>query len=134
MIPVPLDLKSDTKAWDLKTGSPLNPASLVLKPAAIKGLRSWTLETCGSRGGWEGEAGQLSPDEHLYAAAGRDGVIRFLDPATGKLRVALVNPELLLSALTWSPDNAYVAVGCATARSASGTSLRAPSSSAQRPL
>ena len=44
--PVPLDLKPDAKAWDLKPGSPLNPASLVLKPAAIKGLRSWTLETC----------------------------------------------------------------------------------------
>ena len=49
--PVPLDLKPDAKAWDLKPGSPLNPASLVLKPAAIKGLRSWTLEICASRGG-----------------------------------------------------------------------------------
>ena len=47
--PVPLDLKPDAKAWDLKPGSPLNPASLVLKPAAIKGLRSWTLEICASR-------------------------------------------------------------------------------------
>ena len=48
----------------------------------------------------------------MYATGGRDGVIRFLDPATGKLRIALVNPELDLTALTWSPDNAYVAVGC----------------------
>ena len=110
--PVPLDLKSDAKAWDLKTGFPLNSASLVLKPAAIKGLRSWTLETSASRCGGCGEAGQLSPDDQMYAAAGRDGVIRFLDPATGKLRIALVNPELDLTALTWSPDSAYVAVGC----------------------
>ena len=42
--PVRLDLKPDTKAWDLKPASPLNQASLVLKPAVINGLRSWTLE------------------------------------------------------------------------------------------
>ena len=113
--PVRLDLKPDAKAWDLKPGSPLNPASLVLKPAAIKGLRSWTLETCASRGPTRdrgGGAGQLSPDDKLYATGGHDGVIRFLDPATGKLQIALVNPELDLTALTWSPDNIYVAVGC----------------------
>ncbi len=109
--PVALNLKPDAKAWDLKTGSPLNPASLVIKPAAIKGLRSWTLEVCGSRGG--SGAGQLSPDDRLYATGGwNDGVIRFLDPATGKLRIVLVNPELEITALTWSPDSAYVAVGC----------------------
>ena len=119
--PVPLDLKPDAKAWDLKPGSPLNPASLVLKPAAIKGLRSWTLETCASRGaggagehstdnklfrtgGYQGVsgAGELSPDNKLYATGGHDGVIRFLDPATGRLRIALVNPELDLKAFTWS--------------------------------
>jgi WD40 repeat protein len=111
---VRLDLKPDAKAWDLKPGSPLNPASLVIKPAAIKGLRSWTLETCDSRGDSRGNAtGQLSPDNHLYATVGRDGVIRFLDPATGKLEMALVNPELDLTALTWSPDSGYLAVGCA---------------------
>ena len=58
--PVPLDLKPDAKAWDLKPGSPLNPASLVLKPAAIKGLRSWTLETCclSRRWAWRGRSTQ----------------------------------------------------------------------------
>ena len=87
--PVPLDLKPDAKALDLKPGSPLNPASLVIKPAAIKGLRSWTLEVCASRGGFHHNAGagQLSPDGRAYATGGHDGVIRFLDPATGKLRV-----------------------------------------------
>jgi len=109
---VPLDLKPDTKAWDLKPGSPLNRLSLVLKPAAVKDLRSWTLETCASRGGAD-DTGQLSPDGRLYATCGRDGVIRFLDPASGKLRIALVNPELNLTAPTWSPDSTYVAVGCA---------------------
>jgi WD40 repeat protein len=108
--PVPLDLKPDANAGNLKLGSPLNPAALVVNPAVIKGLRSWTLETCAARGG--GGAGQLSPDDSLYATGGRDGVIRFLDSATGKLRIALVNPELDLTALTWSPDSAYVAVGC----------------------
>ena len=110
--PVPLDLKADTKAWDLKPGCPLNPASLVLKPSVIKGLRSWTLETCASRNSCWGGTGQLSPDDQMYAAVGRDGVVRFLDSATGNLRIALVNPELDLTALTWSPDNVYVAVGC----------------------
>jgi len=108
--PVHLDLKPDAKAWDLKPGSPLNPASLVLKPAAIKGLRSWTLETCASLEGWEA-TGQLSPDDKLYATGDFDGVIRFLDPTNGKLRIALVNPELEIRAITWSPDSAYVAVG-----------------------
>ncbi len=112
--PVPLDLKPDAKAWDLNPGSPLNPASLVLKPAAIKGLRSWTLETCASRGGNPyGATGQLSPDDKLYATGGQDGVIRFLDPATGKLRIALVNPERNLTAIAWSPDNVYLVAGCA---------------------
>ena len=136
--PVPLDLKPDAKAWDLKPGSPLNPASLVLKPAAIKGLRSWTVETCASRLGWSPDwgvgAGQLSPDEQLYATGGHDGVIRFLDPATGKLRLALVNPEVYLTALAWSPDSAYVAVGCAKGavdiwNVAKGTLVIGPSSS-----
>ena len=113
-IPVPLDLKTDAKAWDLKPGSPLNRASLVVKPAVIKGLVSWTVETSASRNLCWGGVGQLSPNDKWYAAAGRDGVIRLLDPATGKLQTALANPELDVTSLTWSPDNAYVAVGCRT--------------------
>ncbi len=68
-----------------------------------------------SRGsGWDrGGAGQLSPNDQLYAMGGHDGVIRFLDPATGKLRIALLNPDLDLTAITWSPESVYVAVGCA---------------------
>ena len=74
---------------------------------AVVDARNLRLSSAGCGG-----AGQLSPDDRLYATGGHDGVIRFLDPATGKLRIALVNPELDLTALTWSPDSAYVAVGC----------------------
>ena len=69
------------------------------------------------RGNWAAigrwGAGQLSPDGRLYATCGRDGVIRFLDSNHGKLWLALVNPEIGLTVLAWSPDNAYVAIGCA---------------------
>jgi len=109
---VRLDLKPDPKAWEIKPGSPLNAAALVTKPAPINGLRSWTLEIRASRG--EGQCGALSPDDKLYAAAGRDGVIRFFDSPTGKLQAALVNPETDIAALCWSPDSTYVAVGSRT--------------------
>ena len=110
---MPLDLKPDAKAWDLKPGSPLNPASLVLKPAAIKGLRSWTLETCACSRRAVGvrlvnSARMTSCMPRAAMTASSASSIR--PPENSALR--LVNPELDLTALTWSPDNVYVAVGC----------------------
>jgi WD40 repeat protein/Leucine-rich repeat (LRR) protein len=111
----------------LQGGQPLSSIALVQRPAKIKGVRSWTIETVKPRGALNSVA--YSPDGKWLAAAGEDGVIRLLDAVTGRLVRTLVGHGAAISTLAWQPKGKVLASGGAdgTARlwdTDTGTPLR----------
>ncbi len=97
----------------VQQGQPLRPFALVVQPAALDGVRTWTMETAAHRG--PANALAFSPDGRLLASAGREAVIRIHDAASRKLlRVfSAIDPETV--GLAWSPDGKYLASSSNTA-------------------
>jgi WD40 repeat protein len=90
-----------------RSGEPMSPLALVGRPAEIKGLRSWTVETRGHRGAVY--ALDCSPDGKWLASAGSDGTIRVWDVAARRLVRALVGHTAPVRALAWSHDGKTLA-------------------------
>ena len=67
---------------------PLSPMALVTEPAAIEGVKSWTVDTIHHRGPIY--QATFSPDGKLLATLGGDATVRIWDPTSGKLLRALV--------------------------------------------
>src|SRR4051794_27390053 len=86
----------------LKTGAPLSTRALVARPLAVKGLRSWTIETRRHRGYIVTMA--ISPDGHWLVTGGLDGIVRFWDVASGRFVRALVGHDSYVYGLSFSPD------------------------------
>jgi len=94
---------------------PLSRWALVQRPARLKGVRSWTIETHSLRAGAISCA--MRPDGKQLAVSSFDGVIRLYDPSTGRLEQALFGQHKTLDrygrfSLTWSPDGKRLASGC----------------------
>ncbi len=87
----------------------LSPVALVAQPAPLPGVRGWTLETRGARGGTHALA--FCPRDGRLATGGGDGTVRILDPATGNLHQCLVGHAYLVACLAWSPDGKSLASG-----------------------
>lgn len=94
---------------ELKPGDPLSTRALTSKPAPIKGIASWTLETRRHRSYLSVMA--ASPDGTQLATGGIDGTIRIWDSETGKLVKALVGHNSYVYGLSWSPDGKTIASG-----------------------
>jgi WD40 repeat protein len=90
------------EALALKTGAPLSPRALVVQPAFVKGLRSWTVETRRHRGYIVTFV--VSPDGKQFATGGLDGIVRVYEVETGQLVRALVGHGSYVYGLAWSPD------------------------------
>jgi len=94
---------------DLEPGVPLSPLALVPAPAPLKGVRSWTVETRGSRSMITSVA--YSADGRRLATSGTDGTIRIYEAETGRLLRALVTPGADCTVVAWSPDGKTLASG-----------------------
>lgn len=88
---------------------PISQMALVTNPAAIEGVRSWTIETRGHRG--EVHTVRYSPDGKLMATGCEDGTIRVWDPETGELDKALIGHDGAVRDLSWAPDSRQLASG-----------------------
>jgi WD40 repeat protein len=112
----------------LHPGDPLSTRTHVLRPPAVNGVVSWTIETKRHRGYISVCA--LSPDGKKIATGGLDGTIRVWDTETGEFVRALVGHNSYVYGLAWSPDGSALASAGAfdgTARiwdSATGMPLR----------
>ena len=107
--PRPVSIGLKPKPLTPETGRPLSRMALVTEPAAIKGSRSWTIESLGHRG--QVMAVAYSPAGRLLASAGYDGTIRLWEPTTGRLVRALVGQEDVVDAIAWSPDGKMLLAG-----------------------
>lgn len=91
----------------LKLGDPLSPRALCTRPALVKGVLSWSIETRRHRGNFSCMA--LSPDGAHLATGGLDGTIRIWDIASGTLSKALIGHGSYVYGLDWSPDGSMLA-------------------------
>jgi WD40 repeat protein/formylglycine-generating enzyme required for sulfatase activity len=90
----------------LKPGEPVSGLALVQKPAALPGLRSWTIETLANRS----YCGLLfRPDGKQFATTCRDGTLRIYDVGSDIPRQILVGHNHVYFDATWSPDGKYLA-------------------------
>ena len=91
----------------LKPGAGLSVRTPVVRPAPIKGVRSWTIETRRHR--WLPLDLAVSPDGTIVATSGYDGMIRLWDAETGKLVRVLVGHDSYVHGVAFSPDGRYLA-------------------------
>lgn len=96
---------------EIATGEPLSRTALVLQPAPLKGLQSWTIETIAHRGSYPVAA--FSPDGQTVATVCTDPTIRFWNVADGRFLRAIVAHGLSIVGLAWCPDGRLLATASA---------------------
>lgn len=89
-----------------KTGA-ISELTLVQRPPALKGVRSWTWETKIHR--WYPLSIAVSHDGKTLATGGYEGTIHLWDVDSGKHLTALVGHNSYVGGLDFSPDGAHLA-------------------------
>ena len=87
--------------------APMSTSALVGRPARLKGLKSWTIETRQHRNAIHDFA--FSPDNSLLATAAADGNVRLWDIRAHQLRKVFFGESVSLTHLSWSPDGKKLA-------------------------
>ncbi|NUQ63568.1 MAG: PD40 domain-containing protein [Pirellulales bacterium] len=101
-----VEIRPEPLQW--KPGAPI-PGGLVLRPAPLPGVLSWTVEPVRESGvPW---TAAFSPDGKWLAYSGEDGAIRVVAAETGNLLRLLVGHEVAPKILVWSPCGRYLASG-----------------------
>jgi WD40 repeat protein len=91
----------------LKPGGGLSYRTPVARPGALKGARSWTIETRRHR--WAPIDLAVSPDGTIVATSGYDGMVRLWDAESGRLLRVLVGHDSYVYGMAWSADGRYLA-------------------------
>ena len=102
-----IDLRADAPA--IAPGTALSPLAWVTQPAALDGVRSWTIATYGHSCGVN--AMGYSPSGRLLATGGADGIVRLWDVSASRLARALVGHAADVRSLAWSPHGNILASG-----------------------
>jgi WD40 repeat protein len=89
---------------ELADGSPLSTMALVHRPAAVPGVKSWTVEAVGHRGRVQAVA--YSPDGRWLVSGGVDGTVRLWSPGQGQPQRILFGHNGPVRCLAWSWDGA----------------------------
>lgn len=96
---------------EIAAGEPLSRTALVLQPAPIEGLQSWTIETIAHRG--SDPLAVFSPDSRTVATVCTDPTIRLWDVTSRGLLRAFVAHEGPIRGITWCPDGRLLATASA---------------------
>jgi len=96
---------------EIASGEPLSRNALVLQPARLEGLQSWTIETIAHRG--SNPVAAFSPDGQTVATICTDPTVRFWNVADGTFLRAIVAHDLSISGLAWCPDGSLLATASA---------------------
>ena len=89
----------------------MSDMALVTRPAAIGGVKSWSVETVVPRSqlSQRRETIVMSPDGKLFALAALDGVLRIYDVSTGELVHAWMGHEEGILGVDWSHNQRHLA-------------------------
>ena len=87
---------------ELESGEPLGPSALVLRPAPLPQVNSWTLETLGHRGGVD--HCHVSPGDQWVVTAGQDGTTRIWELSTGEILHVFYGDGEPPRSVSWSAD------------------------------
>jgi serine/threonine protein kinase len=106
--PKPPGVVIEAEPLALKPGDPLSSAALVQHPAAIKGLRSWSVEL--ERPVGNGCRVSLRPDgQRLAIVTHQGGSVHIRETRSGRLLQVLVGQGGEIYRPAWSPDGRYLA-------------------------
>ncbi|QDU30659.1 Serine/threonine-protein kinase PknB [Anatilimnocola aggregata] len=105
---IPANVDDPSALTKVEVTPPLNPAAMVLTPAKLPGVKSWTIEPLLGRR--ECLQTEFSPDDQWLAAAYSGGVIRIFDTKTRQLRNMFSTPGTVTEDyFCWSPKGDSIA-------------------------